>query len=176
MPNYELTYILRPVEEANLTAANTRITNTLSAQGGELVARHDWGRRRLAYPIRKAIDGYYTTLYITLPPTSVRTLERSLQLMEDILRYVVVRVDKLTPPTPPPTPPTAPAAAAEPTAVPAATTVPAPTPAPAPTATSASTPPPATEPSPAPSAAMSPATNETPAPEAAASAAVTEGS
>jgi len=101
LANYELTYILRPLEEANLTAANDRITTALRNAGGEIVARHDWGRRRLAYPIRKINDGYYTTLYITLPGTAVRGIERSLQLSDDVLRYIVVRVETHRLPTAP---------------------------------------------------------------------------
>lgn len=104
MSNYELTYIVRPVEEANLTAISERIANTVRNAGGEIVARNDWGRRRLAYPIRKLGDGYYTTLYLTLPGSAVRGVERSLQLTEDILRYLVVRVETLNAPTPPAAP------------------------------------------------------------------------
>lgn len=106
MPNYELTYILRPLEDASLSAANERIANLVTSAGGTVAARHTWGRRRLAYPIRKINDGIYVTSYITLPTTSVRGLERALQLTEDVLRYLVVRVDTLTPPAAPslPTP------------------------------------------------------------------------
>lgn len=94
MSNYELTYILRPLEEANFTATTERITTIVQNAGGEIVARNDWGRRRLAYPIRKINDGYYTTLYVKLPGTAVRGLERSLQLIDDVQRYLVVRVDE----------------------------------------------------------------------------------
>lgn len=94
MSNYELTYILRPLEEANLTTTNERINTVVKNAGGEIVARNDWGRRRLAYPIRKINDGYYTTLYVTLPGTAVRGVERSLQLIDDVQRYLVVRVDE----------------------------------------------------------------------------------
>lgn len=104
MPNYELTYILRPLEDANLSAANERIANLVTSAGGTVAARHTWGRRRLAYPIRKINDGIYVTDYITLPTTAVRGLERALQLTEDVLRYLVVRVDTLTPPAAPPLP------------------------------------------------------------------------
>ena len=118
MPNYELTYILRPVEEANLTAANNRINTIVANAGGEIVHRNDWGRRRLAYPIRKINDGYYTTLFITLPGSAVRGVERSLQLMDDIMRYLVVRVETHRVPTAPATSaaPTAQTPATEPTA------------------------------------------------------------
>lgn len=111
MPNYELTYILRPLEEAGLTTNNERINNVVTNAGGEIVARNDWGRRRLAYPIRKINDGYYTTLYVTLPGAAVRNVERQLQLNDDVQRYLVVRVEEFRLPTP--AAPDAPMAAAD---------------------------------------------------------------
>ena len=101
MSNYEVTYILRPLEEANITTNNERINTIIQNAGGEIVARNDWGRRRLAYPIRKINDGYYTTLYVTLPGAAVRNVERLLQLNDDVQRYLVVRVDEFRLPTPP---------------------------------------------------------------------------
>lgn len=111
MPNYELTYILRPLEEANLTTTNERITTIVNNAGGEIVARNDWGRRRLAYPIRKINDGYYTTLYVTLPGAAVRNVERLLQLNDDVQRYLVVKVEEFRLPAAPA--PDAPMAAAD---------------------------------------------------------------
>lgn len=105
MSNYELTYILRPLEEANLTATNERINTIVKNAGGEIVARNDWGRRRMAYPIRKISDGYYTTLFATLPGTAVRGIERALQLNDDVLRYLVVRVEEFKLPAAPAAPP-----------------------------------------------------------------------
>lgn len=142
MSNYELTYILRPLEEAPFTTANDRIATQVKNAGGEIVARNDWGRRRLAYPIRKNNDGYYTTLYVTLPGTGVRTVERALKLSDDVLRFLFVRVDKLTPPQPPAPPSvveTAPVAEAAPAppateTAPVAPAVQTPTEQPAPTA------------------------------------------
>jgi small subunit ribosomal protein S6 len=101
LSNYELTYILRPLEEANLSATNEKINTIVQNAGGEIVARNDWGRRRLAYPIRKIPDGYYSTLFVTLPGTAVRGVERALQLNDDVLRYLVVRVEEFRLPTQP---------------------------------------------------------------------------
>ncbi len=146
MSNYELTYILRPLEEANLSAINERINTLVQNAGGEIVSRHDWGRRRLAYPIRKIADGYYTTLYLTLSGTAVRGIERSLKLNDDVLRFLVVRVDELKPPAAA----AAPAAAVEQPAP--AAEMPAPTETPAPTEMSEAAPvetAPAQEPAPA---------------------------
>lgn len=113
LPNYELTYILRPLEEADLAAANERIAALVQTHGGEIVARSDWGRRRLAYPIRKYLEGYYTTLYLTLPSQAVRLIERALRLSDDVLRYLVVRVETHT--LPQLAPDTGPSASAMPT-------------------------------------------------------------
>lgn len=98
MSNYELTYVLRPGDETTLTTVQDRIAAQLQNAGGEIAARHDWGRRRLAYPIRKINDGYYTTLYVTLPGPAVRGIERQLRLNDDVLRYLFVRVEEFVVP------------------------------------------------------------------------------
>lgn len=115
MSNYELTFILRPSDEATLTAAQERIATQVKNAGGEIAARNDWGRRRLAYPIQKIHDGYYTTLYVTLPGAAVRSLERLLKLNDEVLRSLFVRVDQFVLPQTP-----APAAEARVEAEPAA--------------------------------------------------------
>ncbi len=94
MPSYELTFILRPLDETALTAVNERIANQIAASGGEITARNDWGKRRLAYPIRKLNEGHYVSLQLNLPPQAVRTIERALQLSDDVLRYLVIRADE----------------------------------------------------------------------------------
>ena len=120
MPSYELTYVLRASDDANLTAVNERIASQIASAGGEIVGRNDWGRRRLAYPIRKNTEGFYVSLQINLPAQAVRGLERALQLTDDVLRYLVIRVDEV----PAPAAPEPPAASAASTA-PAATAAPA---------------------------------------------------
>ena len=103
MPSYELTYIVRSLEEPALNAVHVRIANQIAAAGGEVTARNDWGKRHLAYPIRKNNEGYYVTLQVNLPPQAVRGLERALQLTDDVLRYLVIRVEESAPASAPPT-------------------------------------------------------------------------
>jgi small subunit ribosomal protein S6 len=92
--SYELMYIVRPtVDEQSLAAVNEKVERFIAAGGGQLTRRDDWGKRRLAYPILKFTEGFYTVLQIELPPTAVRDLERALQLTEEILRYLIVRVE-----------------------------------------------------------------------------------
>ncbi len=94
LPNYELTYIVRPLDEANLTAVHDRVGRIISAAGGEITARNDMGRRHLAYPIRKINEGQYYSLTLNLPPTAVTGLERQLQLTDEVLRYLVVKIEQ----------------------------------------------------------------------------------
>lgn len=91
---YELVYIVRPtVDEQSLAAVNERVDKFVANNGGEIKRRDDWGKRRLAYPISKFTEGFYSVLQLNLPPTAVRELERSLKLTEEVLRFLVVRLD-----------------------------------------------------------------------------------
>jgi small subunit ribosomal protein S6 len=92
--SYELMYVVRPtVDEQSLASVNEKVGKFVSAGGGQITRRDDWGKRRLAYQIAKFSEGFYSVLQLDLPPTAVRDLERSLQLTEEILRYLVVRVE-----------------------------------------------------------------------------------
>jgi small subunit ribosomal protein S6 len=91
---YELVYIVSPtVDEQALAAVNEKVEKFIASNGGAITRRDDWGKRHLAYQILKFTEGYYTVLQLQLPPTAVRDLERSLKLTEEIMRYLVVRVD-----------------------------------------------------------------------------------
>ncbi|MDE3089683.1 MAG: 30S ribosomal protein S6 [Chloroflexota bacterium] len=91
---YELMYVVRPtVDEQSLAAVNEKVEKFVAAGGGQVRRRDDWGKRRLAYPIAKFTEAFYSVLQLELPPTAVRDFERSLQLTEEILRYLVVRVE-----------------------------------------------------------------------------------
>jgi small subunit ribosomal protein S6 len=87
-------YIVRPtLDEQALASMNERVDKFIATAGGEILKREDWGKRRLAFPIAKFTEGFYSVLQINLAPTAVRELERNLQLAEDVLRYLVTRVE-----------------------------------------------------------------------------------
>ena len=94
--SYELVYIVRPtLGEQTLTAVNDKVTKFISGYAGDIIKRDDWGKKRFAYPLQKFTEGFYQVIQLNLPPTAVHELERSLQLTEDILRYLIVRLDEL---------------------------------------------------------------------------------
>ena len=95
MPSYELVFIVQPtVEEEPLSALVEKITETISELDGQVTQVDPWGKRRLAYLIQKHSEGFYFVLQVVLPASAVRSLETSLKLMEDVIRYLIVRNDQ----------------------------------------------------------------------------------
>lgn len=93
--SYELMYIVRPtLDEEALARVHERVDKFVTNAGGTLVKREEWGKRRLAFPVAKFTEGFYSVLQITLAPPAVRALERNLQLTEDVLRYLITRVEE----------------------------------------------------------------------------------
>ena len=112
---YELVIIAHPQlgsDEEGLPALMTRVQGWIEGAGGELTYDDLWGRRRLAYPIRKQTEGSYMLLRAWLPHQAIVELERELALADDILRYLLVRAE--TPPPPKRTVPPKPAEATVP--------------------------------------------------------------
>jgi small subunit ribosomal protein S6 len=96
---YELMYLLTPeLPEDEMTAANERVSSLITNRGGEITKADSWGRRRLAYPIRRHLDGYYTILRFNLEPNLTVELERNLRLNEQVLRHILVHAEEVPPP------------------------------------------------------------------------------
>jgi len=94
MRNYELTFILQPnLEDEERADLVDRIQDWVVAVGGQVVKVDHWGKRRLAYPIRKLKEGFYVLFNLQLPFDGVRELERRLQITEQVLRFLTVRVE-----------------------------------------------------------------------------------
>jgi len=95
MRDYELMVVLTPeLDEEGVTTATERVTTMVTSRGGEVVDIQPWGRRRLAYPIEKHRDGFYTVAKLKLTPESTEPLERSLTLNESVIRHLLVRMDE----------------------------------------------------------------------------------
>lgn len=92
MKNYEAVYIFdTQLPEESVNEKLERFNGMLTGQfGGEITATDHWGRRQLAYPIRKSNAGYYVVTQFQAEPTALPEFERLLKLDDDLLRYLVV--------------------------------------------------------------------------------------
>ncbi len=94
MRDYEFTFIIHPdLEDEGITDTVEKVAQFITEGGGQVTNTDHWGRRRLAYPIRKQHEGYYVLVQIQLDPKSLGELERRLKLQEEIIRYLLVRTD-----------------------------------------------------------------------------------
>ena len=95
MRRYELMLVLRPdAPDERASAVIDRTTRYVVASGGQIVKVAPWGRRRLAYPIDRYREGSYHIVVFESPAEAIAELERSLQITEDVLRYLVTRTIK----------------------------------------------------------------------------------
>lgn len=94
MNKYEVMYIVHPdLDEAAFTEVNERVIGWITDGGGTIVKADVWGKRQLAYPIRKKNEGQYVLLSTEMDPTFCITLEREFNIVEPVLRYLITRVD-----------------------------------------------------------------------------------
>ena len=90
---YETLMILDPrLNEEEVAALLTKVQETLKTLGGEVGKAESWGKRRLAYDMRKQREGTYAVLESKAEPATIKEFERQLKLNEQVLRYFTTRV------------------------------------------------------------------------------------
>jgi small subunit ribosomal protein S6 len=116
MRHYEVAFIIHPeVEEDGVTALVDKVQGWITSSGGAVEKVDRLGKKRMAYEIHKQRDGHYVLINTTLNTGGPAEVERNLRLNEQVLRFMVIRVDE-TPAAAPPAPPAEAAAPADSTA------------------------------------------------------------
>ncbi|HEY1012167.1 MAG TPA: 30S ribosomal protein S6 [Herpetosiphonaceae bacterium] len=96
---YELMTVLRPDlgGEDDINAQIETLQGYITNQGGSITSidhSAPWGRRKLAYPIKDYVEGYYVLTHFELDPKSLPEVERSLKLATPVLRYLLTQPRK----------------------------------------------------------------------------------
>jgi small subunit ribosomal protein S6 len=81
----------RPTDE-EVVALLTQLGEQVKSLGAEVVKVENWGKRRLAYDIRKQREGTYAIFDVSAEPSMVKEFERQLRLNENVLRFLSTRV------------------------------------------------------------------------------------
>jgi small subunit ribosomal protein S6 len=90
--DYELVVILNPeIGDDVVGDSLERLNQSVTSRGGEVVDVNHWGRRRLAYPIKRHFEGNYVVSQIKLDPGQVPDLESSLRISEEVIRHLIVK-------------------------------------------------------------------------------------
>ncbi len=92
--DYELVVIISPevVDEA-VESVIGRISQFITESTGSVSTIERWGKKRLAYPIKRFTEGNYVLAQFKLKPKLSKELEASLQISEEVLRHLLIRLD-----------------------------------------------------------------------------------
>ena len=102
MRPYETLLVLTNDLVSEQQALLERFTGVITSGGGSIDASHDWGSRKLAYPIKKQAEGRYYLLEYKAEPAIVSELERTLRITDGVLRYMSVQQEHTGLPKPRP--------------------------------------------------------------------------
>jgi small subunit ribosomal protein S6 len=93
MRRYESVFVINAdLTDEEIQATIDKFTGIISSQGGTLINLEDWGRRRLAYKIKKFTRGYYVLTDFAGQPAAVTELERNYKLDDRIIRFLTTKI------------------------------------------------------------------------------------
>ncbi len=94
MRNYELVCIVHPdLDETAFNGVVDKVKGWIAEGNGTLTKADIWGRRRMAYVIRKQREGQYVLFEFQLDPTYSATLERNIRFLEPVMRHMLISLD-----------------------------------------------------------------------------------
>ena len=94
MRHYEMMVILDPeIEERTVAPSLDKYLSVVTTAGGSVDKVDIWGRRRLAFDIKKKSEGIYAVVDFTATPDTAKELDRQLRLNEAVLRTKILRPD-----------------------------------------------------------------------------------
>ena len=93
MRDYELVVIIRPtVADDEVASTVDKTSQYITQRSGTIAEVNQWGRKKLAYPIKNFTEGNYVLTRFSIEPEATTEMEAGLELSEDILRYLLVRL------------------------------------------------------------------------------------
>ena len=95
MRNYEVAVVLHPDLEIDLAATLEKIEAVFTKNGGKINKKDNWGKRKLAYTIKKQDWGIYVIYEISIDPSKVSKINQVLRITEEVMRYLVVSLENI---------------------------------------------------------------------------------
>jgi len=90
MRAYELIFVIHPdLDESAVKELVERVKNWITEAGGQVSKVDNWGKRKLAYPLRKQAEGQYILMKTQMAPSFCPQLERNLRLQESVMRFLL---------------------------------------------------------------------------------------
>ena len=94
MRKYEIVFIVKPLDEEANNAVIEKFSKLIVANGGTIDKEDRWGKRHLAYEIKKEVEGFYVIFYVTCESACVDECDRVMKITDEILKHMIVRSDE----------------------------------------------------------------------------------
>lgn len=94
MKKYELTVLIHPDLEVDLDAPLKKVREIITGAGGTIVSEDNWGKKRLAYAIKKQDFAVYVYMEVDLPSDAPLKISNIFNITDELLRYLLVKQDE----------------------------------------------------------------------------------
>jgi len=92
--DYELVFIISPaIDEEAIESTIADISKFITGKGGVIADVERWGKKKLAYPLKKFSEGTYVLTRFQMNPDLSKELETNLHISEDVLRHILINVE-----------------------------------------------------------------------------------
>jgi small subunit ribosomal protein S6 len=91
---YEVMFIAKPLEDAEVDPIAEFVSNLIKKNGGNVEKVDRWGKRHLAYPVKKQADGNYVLINFEADPAVIKEIDRVMKIQDDILKHLIVKIDE----------------------------------------------------------------------------------
>ena len=96
MNEYELTVLIHPDLESTLDSALDKVRGLITTNGGEITKEDNWGKKKLAYTIKREDFAIYVCFEVKLPAPALLKISNTLNITDEVLRYLLVKTDEKT--------------------------------------------------------------------------------
>lgn len=93
MNQYEIAVLYHPDLEVDLEKATSRVEKIFTDNGGKVVSTDNWGKRKLAYNIKRNESAIYVIYTVDLPAENVAKVESTLNITDEVIRFLITRPD-----------------------------------------------------------------------------------
>lgn len=94
MKEYELTVLIHPDLEVDLDTPLEKVRALITSNGGKILKEDNWGKKRLTYRIKGQEFAVYNYFEVNLPAEALLKISNSLNITDEVLRYLLVKVDE----------------------------------------------------------------------------------
>ena len=93
MHSYEIAVLFHPDLEIDLSKPQAKVEKIFTDNGGKITKTDNWGKKKLAYKIANQEQGIYIFYTLDLPAESVRKVEATLNITDEVIRYLITKPD-----------------------------------------------------------------------------------